>query len=216
MRPVAACAAFRRSSAMLACGFALVTLIAAAFPAEAKSPALDRERAAASRALAQRYWVENGLDQLPQHYDRGRFQHAVQGEDDPYNIVAAIAVATLASNPGRDQAVLDYLNNALLPFALAHKSQYLCLFSEVFYNSQSTDSELKGLAASKNPSQAMPVAFIEYAYFLIKTQPTLDHLKLKIPADNGIPETVGTFQKTLKPDGGSLITSDAVRLDCEH
>jgi len=216
MRTVAAGAAFRRSRATLACGLAFGVLIFAALPAQAKSPVLDRERAAASRALAQRYWVESGLEQLPQRYDHARFQHAVQGEDDPYNIVAAIAVATLASNPGRDQAVLDYLNNALLPFALSHKSQYLCLFSEVFYNSQSTDSELKGLAASKNPSQAMAIAFIEYAYFLIKTQPMLDHLKLKIPADNGIPETVGTFQKTLKPDGGSLIAADAVRLDCEH
>ena len=202
--------------ALAACGIIAGMFFLAVAPADAKSPTLDRERAASSRALALRYWHESGLDQLPPRYDRARFAKAVQGEDDPYNIVAAIAVATLASNPGRDQAALDYLNNALLPFALSHKSQYLCLFAEVFYNSQSTDSELKGLAASKNPSQAMAIAFIEYAYFLIKTQPMLDHLKLKIPADNGIPETVGAFEKTLHTNGGSLITDGAVRLDCDH
>jgi hypothetical protein len=177
---------------------------------------IDRERAAASLALAAHYWVQGGLDKLPTAYDTSRFEKALQGEDDPYNIVAGIAVATLNSNPGRKDAVFKYLNESLLPFATTHKQQYLCLVAEVFYNSQNTTDELSAMAKGEPSSKGVPIAFIDYAYYLIKTEPARDKLKLVLPADNGIPESVAAFKKTLTPKGGSLIPEGAVKLDCDH
>jgi hypothetical protein len=188
-------------------------IVAAA--AQAANPPIDRERAALARAVAARYWVESGLDKLPASYDHARFERAVRGEDDPYNIVAGIAVATLSANPGREDAALKYLNEALLPYALSHKAQYLCLVSEVFYNSQSTPNELRGLAKSSHSSEGVAIAFIEYAFFLIKTQTERERLDLKIPADEGIPEAVGAFGKTLRPQGGALVPDGTVRLGCD-
>jgi len=196
-----------------ACGLAFAAVVLA-FQAEAAD--IDRERASASRALAQRYWREAGLDALPQRYDPTRFEKAVGGEDDPYNIIAAIAVATLTSNPERKEGVLRYLNEALLPFARSHKDQYLCLVSEVFYNSSTDTDEIQGLAKGKYTSEGMAIAFINYAYFLIKTESEREKLGLVIPGNSGIPESVASFKKTLSPDGGALIPEGAVALGCSR
>jgi len=195
---------------------AAIVLLLAGQTAEAANTTIDRERAAISRALALRYWHDSGLDKLPPSYDRARFNNALNGEDDPYNVLAAIAVATSSANPGHEDAALKYLNEALLPFAGAHKSQYVCLVSEVFYNSQSSTDELKGFASAKHASGGVPIAFIEFAYFLIKTEPAREHLGLQMPGDNGVPEAVAAFKTTLNPKGGSLIPETAVRLDCDH
>jgi hypothetical protein len=195
---------------------AVIVVLFTAQAAEADNPPIDRDRAAVSRALALRYWSDSGLDKLPTSYDRARFNNAVNGEDDPYNVLAAIAVATLSANPGHEETALKYLNESLLPFAAAHKSQYVCLVSEVFYNSQSSTEELKGFAAAKHANGAVPIAFIEYAYFLIKTEPDREHLGLQMPGDNGVPEAIAAFKKTLTPKGGSLIPDKAARLDCDH
>ena len=136
--------------------------------------------------------------------------------DDPYNVLAAIAVATSSANPGHEETALKYLNESLIPYATAHKAQYVCLVSEVFYNSQSSTEELKGFAAAKHANGAVPIAFIEYAYFLIKTEPAREHLGLQMPGDNGVPEAIAAFKQTLNPKGGSLIPEGAVRLDCDH
>jgi hypothetical protein len=197
----------------LAVGLTLVVLVTAI---GASAADIDRDRAAASRALAQRYWREAGLDALPQRYDRTRFEKALGGEDDPYNIVAAIAVATLTSNPERKDGVLRYLNEALLPYARSHKDQYVCLVSEVFYNGKTSTSELQGLAKASHTSEGVAVAFIAYAYFLIKTERERDKLGLVVPANSGIPESVNTFKQTLSQDGGALVPKDAVRLNCSH
>jgi hypothetical protein len=177
---------------------------------------IDRERAAAALALATHYWIQGGLDKLPTAYERDRFEKALQGEDDPYNIVAVIAVATLNSNPGRKDAVFKYLNEALLPFATTHKQQYLCLVAEVFYNGQDSTEALRAMTKGESSTKGVPIAFIDYAYYLIKTEPARDKLKLVLPADNGIPETVAAFKKTLSPTGGSLIPETAAKLDCDH
>jgi hypothetical protein len=195
---------------------AVIVMVFAAQGAQAADPPIDRDRAAVSRALALHYWTDSGLDKLPGSYDRARFNNAINGEDDPYNVLAAIAVATLSANPGHEDAALKYLNESLIPYASAHKSQYVCLVSEVFYNSQSSTDELKGFAAAKHASGAVPIAFIEYAYFLIKTEPDREHLGLQMPGDNGVPEAVAAFKQTLNPKGGSLIPDKAVRLDCDH
>jgi len=195
---------------------AAIGVLLAVQSAEAANPSIDRERANVARALALHYWNDSGLDKLPESYDRARFKHAIDGEDDPYNVLAGIAVATLSANPGHEDAALKYLNEALIPYAAAHKSQYICLISEVFYNSQSSTDELKGFVAAKQASGAVPIAFIEYAYFLIKTEPQRDKLGLQMPGDNGVPEAVAAFKKTLDPKGGSLIPETAVRLDCDH
>jgi hypothetical protein len=195
---------------------AVVVVLIAAQYAQAANPAIDRERAAISRALALRYWNDSGLDKLPSSYDRARFKNAINGEDDPYNVLAAIAVATLSANAGHEDAALKYLNEALLPFARVHKTQYVCLVSEVFYNSQSTTEELQGFADAKHSSGGVPIAFIEFAYFLIKTEPAREKLGLQVPGDNGIPEAVAAFKKTLTPEDGLLIPEGATRLDCEH
>lgn len=199
------------------CIVAAAIVVLLALPtAEAANTTIDRERAAVSRTLALRYWTESGLDKLPQSYDRGRFNNALNGEDDPYNVLAAIAVATSSANPGHEDAALKYLNESLIPYAAAHKTQYVCLISEVFYNSQSSTEELKGFAAAKHASGGVPIAFIEYAYFLIKTEPAREHLGLQMPGDNGVPEAVAAFKQTLNPKGGALIPEGAVRLDCDH
>jgi hypothetical protein len=192
-----------------------LTCSAWSIEAAAKTVPLDRDRAAAAMALAEHYWLQGGLDKLPERYERDRFEKAIRGEDDPYNIVAAIAVATLNSNPGRKDTVFRYLNEALLPFAIAHKPQYLCLTAEVFYNSQDSTEALRAMTKG-GPSKGLPIAFIDYAYYLIKTEPARDKLKLVLPADNGVPETVAAFKKTLSPEKGSLIPDDAVKLDCDH
>ena len=197
---------------VLACGFACAVIVAAIHSARAAD--IDRERVNAARALAQRYWREAGLDALPQRYDRGRFEKALGGEDDPYNIVAAIAVATLTSNPERKESVLRYLNESLLPFARSHKEQYVCLVSEVFYNASSTTEEIQGLAKAKYSNEGLAIAFIDYAYFLIKTERERDKLGLVLPANNGIPESVASFKKTLSQDGGALIPEGAIKLGC--
>jgi len=202
--------------ALIFAGVSIAAAVGFANAALAKSAPIDRDRAAASMALAAHYWVEGGLDKLPPHYDRGRFEKAVQGEDDPYNIVAAIAVATLNSNPGRADAVFKYLNESLLPFAVDHKRQYICLVAEVFYNSQDSTEELRAMTKASPSTNGVAIAFIDYAYFLIKTEPAREKLKLVAPADNGIPESVAAFKKTLTPDAGSLIPAEAVRLDCDH
>ena len=198
---------------VIACGLTLVVgvTVATAFAAD-----IDRDRAAASRALAQRYWSEAGLNKLPERYDRARFEKALGGEDDPYNIVAAIAVATLTSNPERKESVLRYLNETLLPFARSHKEQYLCLVSEVFYNSKTTTDEIRGLAGASHSSEGVAIAFIDYAYFLIKTERERDKLGLVLPANSGIPESVNTFKQTLTQDGGALVPEGAVKLDCNR
>jgi hypothetical protein len=195
---------------------AVIVVLFAAQSAEAADPPIDRERAAVSRALALRYWNDSGLDKLPDSYDRARFDNAINGEDDPYNVLAAIAVATLSANPGHEETALKYLNESLLPYATSHKSQYVCLVSEVFYNSQSSTAELKGFASAKHANGAVPIAFIEYAYFLIKTEPEREHLGLQMPGDSGVPEAIAAFKQTLTPKGGSLIPDNAVRLDCDH
>src|SRR5690242_17347032 len=197
----------------IAAAMALTAMILGSSTAWAK---VDRERATASLALAQHYWIQGGLHKLPTAYDTSRFEKALQGEDDPYNIVAVIAVATLNSNPGRKDAVFKYLNESLLPFAISHKQQYLCLVAEVFYNSQDSTDTLSAMAKGESSSKGVPIAFIDYAYYLIKTEPARDKLKLVLPADNGIPETVAAFKKTLSPKGGSLIPETAVKLDCDH
>ncbi|HVZ01883.1 MAG TPA: hypothetical protein VHA35_20430 [Dongiaceae bacterium] len=197
-------------------GLAAIVVLLAVQPADAADPPIDRDRAAVSRALALRYWNDSGLDKLPASYDRARFNNAINGEDDPYNVLASIAVATLSANPGHEETALKYLNESLIPFATSHKSQYVCLVSEVFYNSQQSTDELKGFAAAKHANGAVPIAFIEYAYFLIKTEPEREHLGLQMPGDNGIPEAVAAFKKTLDPKGGTLIPETAVRLDCDH
>jgi hypothetical protein len=195
---------------------AAIVVLFAAQMAEAADPPVDRDRAATARVLALRYWHDSGLDTVPANYDRARFKNAINGEDDPYNVLAAIAVATLSANAGHEDAALKYLNEGLLPFARAHKAQYVCLVSEVFYNSQSSTEELKGFAAAKHSGGAVPIAFIEFAYFLIKTEPTREKLGLQVPGDNGIPEAVAAFKKTLSPKDGLLIPEGATRLDCEH
>jgi hypothetical protein len=195
----------------MACGLAFA-IVVLAFRADAAD--VDRERANASRALAQRYWREAGLDKLPVSYDRGRFEKAVGGEDDPYNIVGAIAIATLTSNPERKESVLRYLNEALLPYARVHKEQYLCLVSEIFYNSSSTTDEIQGLSKGKNTNEGVAIAFIDYAYFLIKTERERDKLGLVLPGNAGIPESVASFKKTLGQDGGAMIPEGATKLGC--
>ena len=195
---------------------AVIVVVFAAHNAQAANPPIDRERAAASRSLALRYWNDSGLDKLPDSYDRARFANAINGEDDPYNVLAAIAVATLSANPGHEDTALKYLNEGLLPYAASHKPQYVCLVSELFYNSQSSTDELKGFAAAKHANGAVPIAFIEYAYFLIKTEPEREHLGLQVPGDNGIPEAVAAFKKTLTPQDGALIPDNAVKLDCDR
>jgi hypothetical protein len=213
MGPISTGSSRRRLLALaLVCG----ALFIDAGAAIAKTAPVDRERAQASLALAAHYWNQAGLDKLPQRYDRGRFEKAVGGEDDPYNIVGAIAVATLNANPGREDSVFKYLNEALLPFAQAHRTQYVCLVGEVFYNSQSSIDELKAQAKAGQSDSGVAIAFIDYAYFLIKTEPARDDLKLTVPANNGIPESVAAFKKTLKPKGGAMIPDTAVRLDCDH
>jgi hypothetical protein len=202
--------------AAMCCCLGMAILMTVARAAHADSAAIDRERAAVSRSLALRYWHDSGLDNLPAAYDRARFANAVNGEDDPYNVLAAIAVATLSANPGHEDTALKYLNEGLLPYASTHKSQYVCLISEVFYNSQSSTNELRGFAAAKHSSGAVPIAFIEYAYFLIKTEPEREKLGLQIPGDSGIPEAVAAFKKTLTPQGGALIPDTAVKLDCDR
>ena len=197
---------------VLVCG-AIVIDVGAAI---AKTAPIDRDRAQASLALASHYWIQAGLDKLPQRYERARFEKAVGGEDDPYNIVGAIAVATLNANPGREDAVFKYLNDALLPFALTHRKQYVCLVAEVFYNSQSSTDELRAQAKEGQSASGVAIAFIDYAYFLIKTEPARDDLQLTLPANNGIPESVAAFKNTLKPKGGALIPEAAIRLDCDH
>ncbi|GAB2177370.1 hypothetical protein [Dongia sp. agr-C8] len=197
----------------MACGLAVAVVLLAC---RAEAADIDRERANAARALAQRYWREAGLDKLPASYDRARFEKAVGGEDDPYNIVAAIAVATLTSNPERKESVLRYLNEALLPYARAHKEQYLCLVSEIFYNSSSSNSELQGLSKGKNTNEGVAIAFIDYAYFLIKTERERDKLGLVLPGNSGIPEAVASFKKTLSQDGGAMIPEGAVKLGCSR
>jgi hypothetical protein len=194
----------------IACGALMDASVA---DAQAK---IDRARAQAALTLAAHYWAQAGLDGLPPLYDRARFKKAIGGEDDPYNLVAAIAVATLNANPGREDAVFKYLNQSLLPFALTHKPQFLCLAAEVFYNSQSSTDEIKAQAEASQSDSGVPIAFIQYAYFLIKTEPEREKLKLVVPANSGIPETVATFKKTLSPTGGSLIPETAIRLDCDH
>jgi hypothetical protein len=206
----------RRSIAAFLPGLVALAMLFAVQAAQAANPPVDRERAAVARALALHYWADSGLDKLPESYDRARFNNAINGEDDPYNVLASIAVATLSANPGHEDTALKYLNESLLPFAASHKSQYVCLVSEVFYNSQSTTEELKGFAAAKHANGAVPIAFIEYAYFLIKTEPAREHLGLQMPGDNGVPEAVAAFKQTLSPKGGSLIPDKAVRLDCDH
>jgi hypothetical protein len=193
-----------------------LTLMMAVYAASAAAADIDRDRAAAARLLALRYWREAGLDALPQRYERARFEKAVGGEDDPYNIVAAIAVATLTSNPERKESVLRYLNEALLPFARSHKEQYLCLVAEVFYNSKSTNEEIRGLAKASHSSEGVAIAFIDYAYFLIKTERERDKLGLVVPANSGIPESVNTFKQTLNQDSGALVPDGAARLSCNH
>jgi hypothetical protein len=207
---------FRIASRAAACCLGVVVLLSAVQAAQADSPPIDRERAAVARQLALRYWHDSGLDNLPATYDRTRFSNAVNGEDDPYNVLAAIAVATLSANPGHEDAALKYLNEGLLPYAGAHKAQYVCLISEVFYNSQSSTDELRGFAAAKHSNGAVPIAFIEYAYFLIKTEPEREKLGLQVPGDSGVPEAVAAFKKTLTPQGGALITDNAVKLDCDR
>jgi len=201
---------------MIVCGMAAGTVLIHPTAASAKNAPIDPERARTSLDLAQHYWTAAGLDALPPRYDHARFKKAVGGEDDPYNVVAAIAVATLNANPGREDAVFKYLNDALLPFALTHKTQYLCLVSEVFYNSQSTTDELKAQAKGSPSEGGVAIAFIDYAYFLIKTEPQREKLKLTAPANNGIPESVAAFKKMLKPKGGALVPDTAIRLDCDH
>jgi hypothetical protein len=112
--------------------------------------------------------------------------------------------------------VLKYLNEALLPYANAHKAQYLCLISEVLYNGTSQTDELRARAESGPASDGIAIAFIDYAYFLIKTEPQREKLELTIPADNGIPEAVAAFKKTLSPKGGALIPDGAVKLPCNN
>ena len=197
---------------MLVCGATWLDAGAAI----AKTAPVDRERAQASMALASHYWIQAGLDKLPTRYDQARFKKALGGEDDPYNIVGAIAVATLNANPGREDSVFKYLNEALLPFALSHRTQYVCLVAEVFYNSQSSTDELRAQTKASGSDSGVAIAFIDYAYFLIKTEPARDDLKLTVPANNGIPESVAAFKKTLTPKGGAMIPDTAVRLDCDH
>ncbi|MDQ7248703.1 hypothetical protein [Dongia sedimenti] len=207
----------RRLLALLVvCGAVAGLVLVQASPAHAKNAKIDTERAHVSMALAAHYWTQAGLDKLPQRYDRARFEKAVGGEDDPYNIVAAIAVATLNANPGREDAVFKYLNEALLPFALAHKPQYVCLVAEVFYNSQSSTSELQAQTKAGPSDAGVAIAFIDYAYFLIKTEPQREKLKLTAPANSGIPESMAAFKKTLTPKGGALIPDTAISLDCDH
>jgi hypothetical protein len=206
----------RLLSLAIICGAATGAFFFDAGVADAKTAPIDRARAQAALGLAAHYWAQAGLDTLPPLYDRGRFKKAIGGEDDPYNIVAAIAVATLNANPGREDTVFKYLNQALLPYALSHKAQYLCLTAEVFYNSQSSTDELRAQAQASQSDSGVPIAFIQYAFFLIKTEPARDKLKLVVPANSGIPETVATFKKTLTPKGGSLIPDTAIRLDCDH
>ena len=195
----------------VACGLAIAVIV---FACKADAADIDQERANASRALAQRYWREAGLDKLPESYDHGRFEKAIGGEDDPYNIVGAIAVATLTSNPERKESVLRYLNETLLPYARAHKEQYLCLVSEVFYNASSSTEELQGLSKGKYTNEGLSIAFIDYAYFLIKTERERDKLGLVLPGNAGIPESVASFKKTLSQDGGALIPEGATKLGC--
>jgi hypothetical protein len=197
-------------------GIAAAIALAALLASGAAWAKIDRERAAASLALAEHYWNQGGLAKLPAAYDKARFEKALQGEDEPYNIVAVIAVATLNSNPGRKDAVFKYLNEALLPFATTHKQQYLCLVAEVFYNGQDSTEALRAMTKGESSTKGVPIAFIDYAYYLIKTEPARDKLKLVLPADNGIPETVAAFKKTLSPTGGSLIPETAAKLDCDH
>ena len=92
----------RMQALLIVCGMAMVADAATAL---AKTAPIDQTRAQAALALAAHYWTRAGLDKLPARYDRARFEKAVGGEDDPYNIVAAIAVATLNANPGRKDAV---------------------------------------------------------------------------------------------------------------
>jgi hypothetical protein len=112
---------------------AAIAVLFAVQMAEAANPPVDRDRAATARVLALRYWHDSGLDTVPANYDRARFKNAINGEDDPYNVLAAIAVATLSANPGHEVTALKYLNEGLLPFARGRKAQYVCLVSEVFY-----------------------------------------------------------------------------------
>jgi hypothetical protein len=111
--------------------------------------------------------------------------------------------------------VLRYLNESLLPFARSHKEQYLCLVAEVFYNSSSSTDEIRGFAKSKT-NEGLPIAFIDYAYFLIKTERERDKLGLVVPANNGIPESVASFKKTMSQDGGALVPDSAVKLPCSR
>jgi hypothetical protein len=200
----------------IAAAMALAFLVLGSSMAAAKNAKIDRDRASASLTLAAHYWVQGGLDKLPSAYERARFEKAIQGEEEPYNIISGIAAATLNANPGRKDTVFRYLNESLLPFATTHKAQYLCLVAEVFYNSQDSTDALRAMAKGGPSSHSVPIAFIDYAYYLIKTEPARDKLKLVLPADNGIPETVAAFKKMLTPKGGSLIPETAVKLDCDH
>ncbi len=184
--------------------WALVLVCGAIFcdasAAIAKTAPVDRDRALASLALASHYWNQAASISCRRVTTGRASKRPSGGEDDPYNIVGAIAVATLNANPGREDAVFKYLNEALLPFALSHRTQYVCLVAEVFYNSQSSTDELKAQTKASASDSGVAIAFIDYAYFLIKTEPARDDLKLTLPANNGIPGKRRGLQENLEAE----------------
>ena len=169
---------------------------------------VDQIRLDAARARAEQRWTEAQFNQLPITFDRVR----IEREEAAYSgsVVAFVADALLDANPSRERVVIDYVNEAIVPFVVSHRESYLCLLTEHYYNAPAPVDEIKDV---REPGETW---IFEIAYVLVNTDAAREEAHIAVPGGD-YPAVLSGARRAVKQYGwrGMIMGSeDKVRLGC--
>ena len=169
--------------------------------AHAETPTVDQERYQAAEAHALKRWQEAGYDKVPEALN---LQNVESGKRQ--NIAAYLVDILLNANPANTDGTLHYANAGLIPFIKSHKTQYLCVLTEDYYNSTVPTQELA--AFNESPM----VVIFDFSYLLLSTERQRKADEVALP-DSGWGDTMQTAITHFREHGWTD-PDNKVHFDC--
>jgi hypothetical protein len=171
----------------------------------AEETILNPARVEAARARAEQRWHEAQFDQLPINFDRERI--AVEMANYSNSIVAYVANTLIEANPGREDDVIEYVNDGLVRFIASHKEAYLCVMTQHYY---SFDVPAREIANIREPGETW---MLEVDYLLLNTEAQREASDILIPAGWWGAE-ISHMREQVKRYGWHVTSHEKVSLGC--
>jgi hypothetical protein len=182
-----------------------VSVVGFANGSSAAETVVDQNRLDAARVRAEQRWTEAQFNQLPIAFDRTRISREVAAYSG--SVVAFVADALLAANPSRERAVIDYVNEDIVPFVVSHKESYLCLMTQHYYNFPVPVTEIKNI---REPGETW---IYEISYVLVNTDPAHEKARIAIPGGD-YPAVLSSTREFVKRYGWRVTSQEKVSLGC--